>query len=129
MIPSYHAHVYFRTQAEREKAEILRAQIAERFVVRLGRWHDVPVGPHTAPMFQVAFLAGIFSEFIPWLMLNHAGLPILLHPNTGRPRDDHVRYPFWFAEILAIKGETLPEISDEALEMEPNTTPQSKPVK
>jgi DOPA 4,5-dioxygenase len=122
-IPSYHAHIYFRSPDERARAEILREQIGAKFLVRLGRWHDAPVGPHTDPMFQVAFLKDIFSAFIPWLMLNRAGLAILLHPNTGRPHDDHVINPFWFGEILPIKDETLPEISDEPLEMEPNTQP------
>ncbi|HQT65196.1 MAG: aromatic ring-cleaving dioxygenase [Acidocella sp. 20-57-95] len=126
MIPSYHAHIYYRSPAERAKAEQLRAQISERFLVRLGRWHDVPVGPHTAPMFQVAFLADIFPAFIPWLMLNRQGLPILLHPNTGRVRDDHITNPFWFGEILPAKGEILPEESDEVFDMAPNTAPTIK---
>jgi DOPA 4,5-dioxygenase len=123
MIPSYHAHIYFRTPQERTKAEMVREQIAARFAVRLGRWHEVPVGPHTAPMYQVAFLAEIFPDFIPWLMLNRQGLVILLHPNTGRPRDDHEVRPFWFGEVLPIKGDVLPEVSAEELEMEPNTKP------
>jgi DOPA 4,5-dioxygenase len=123
MIPSYHAHIYFRTPDERAKAEAVRQAIAERFVVRLGRWHDVPIGPHTAPMYQVAFLANIFPDFIPWLMLNRQGLTILLHPNTGRPRDDHETHPFWFGEVPAIKGDVLPEVSAEEMEMEPNTNP------
>jgi len=123
MIPSYHAHIYFRTPEERAKAEEVREQIAARFLVRLGRWHEVPVGPHTAPMYQVAFLAEVFPEFIPWLMLNRQGLVILLHPNTGRPREDHEVRPFWFGEVLAIKGYVLPEVSGEEMEMEPNTKP------
>jgi DOPA 4,5-dioxygenase len=123
MIPSYHAHIYFRTPQERARAEQVREQIAARFVVRLGRWHDVPVGPHTAPMYQVAFLAGVFAELIPWLMLNRQGLVILLHPNTGRPRDDHEVRPFWFGEVLPVRGEVLPETADEEMEMEPNTRP------
>jgi DOPA 4,5-dioxygenase len=123
MIPSYHAHIYYRTPEERARAEILRAQIGERFLVRLGRWQDQPVGPHAAPMFQVAFLAEVFPALIPWLMLNRQGLVILLHPNTGRPRDDHEARPFWFGEVLPIKADVLPEESDEALEMEPNTAP------
>lgn len=123
MIPSFHAHIYYRNPEERAKAEVLRTQIAGRFVVRLGRWQDKPVGPHSAPMFQVAFLAAIFPDFIPWLMLNRQGLVILLHPNTGRPRDDHEMHPFWFGEVLPVHGDALPEISDEAMEMEPNTAP------
>lgn len=123
MIPSYHAHIYFRSPEERAKAEQLREQIAARFVVRLGRWHEVPVGPHTAPMYQVAFLAQVFPDFIPWLMLNRQGLTILLHPNTGHPRADHETHPFWFGEVLPVKADVLPEVSDDAMEMEPNTRP------
>jgi len=123
MIPSYHAHIYFRTPDERARAEAVRDAIAERFVVRLGRWHEIPIGPHTAPMYQVAFLANIFPDFIPWLMLNRQGLTILLHPNTGHPRADHELNPFWFGEVLAIKGDVLPEVSAEEMEMEPNTKP------
>jgi DOPA 4,5-dioxygenase len=125
MIPSYHAHIYYRNADERAKAETIRAQIDETFLVRLGRWRDEPVGPHAAPMFQVAFLASVFPTFIPWLMLNRQGLTILLHPNTGRPRDDHVINPFWFGEVLPIMNQQfLPEVSDEELEMEPNTSPR-----
>jgi DOPA 4,5-dioxygenase len=123
MIPSYHAHIYFRSPEERAKAEQLREQIAARFLVRLGRWHEVPVGPHTAPMYQVAFLAQVFPDFIPWLMLNRQGLTILLHPNTGHPRADHETHPFWFGEVLPVKADVLPEVSEDAMEMEPNTRP------
>lgn len=128
MIPSYHAHIYYKTAEERAKAEVIRSQIAKTFLVRLGRWRDEPVGPHAAPMFQVAFSAEIFPEFIPWLMLNRQGLTILLHPNTGRPRDDHLVYPFWFGEVLPIMNiEFLPEEdTGEMLEMEPNTAPGQK---
>jgi DOPA 4,5-dioxygenase len=123
LISGFHAHVYFRNPDERHRAKTLREQIGQKFLVRLGRWHEEPVGPHTAPMYQVAFARAIFADFIPWLMLNRNGLPILLHPDTGRPRDDHTINPFWFGEILPIKAETLPEMSDEPLEMEPNTNP------
>jgi DOPA 4,5-dioxygenase len=125
MIPSFHAHIYYRNPDERAKAETIRARIDETFLVRLGRWRDEPVGPHAAPMFQVAFTAAVFPSFIPWLMLNRQGLTILLHPNTGRPRDDHLINPFWFGEVLPIMNQQfLPEISDEEMEMEPNTSPK-----
>lgn len=123
-IISYHAHIYYRTPAEREKAEEIREQIAARFVVRLGRWRDIPVGPHAEPMFQVAFAPEIFPEFVPWLMLNRKDLVILLHPNTGAPRGDHLTRAFWYGEVLPIMNpEQLPETSDEDETVHPNTTP------
>lgn len=125
-ISSYHAHIYFRTPEERAEAEQLRTQIAERFSVQLGRWHDRPIGPHAAPMYQVAFAPEIFASFVPWLMLNRRNLAILLHPNTGRPRRDHQTHAIWFGEILPIMHpENLPETSDEDETAKPNTTPQT----
>jgi hypothetical protein len=54
-IASYHAHIYYDVARTRGEAEILRRQIAERFVVRVGNWHDKLVGPHTNAMYQIAF--------------------------------------------------------------------------
>lgn len=121
---SYHAHIYYRTPEEHAKAEKLRAQIAERFPVRLGRWRDMPVGPHAAPMYQIAFAPEIFPIFVPWLMLNRQSLTILLHPNTGNPRRDHLVHAIWFGEILPILNPgQLPETSEEDETISPNTAP------
>jgi DOPA 4,5-dioxygenase len=113
-IVSYHAHIYYRSAEEREKAEQIRTQIIERFPVQMGRWRDTPVGPHAAPMVQVAFAPEVFPSLVPWLMLNRQDLTILLHPNTGQPRRDHQHNAFWFGQVLAIMNpEKLPEVSDE----------------
>jgi DOPA 4,5-dioxygenase len=106
-IRSFHAHIYFRDAGEREHALQLRAWIAERFSVELGRVHDVVVGPHTAPMYQVAFAREAFEGFVAWLMLNHAQLSVLIHPNTGRALDDHLLHALWLGERLAVRAEVL----------------------
>jgi aromatic ring-cleaving dioxygenase len=114
-ITGYHAHIYYRDAAERERAAILRETITERFPVELGRWRDMPVGPHEQPMFQVVFSTAVFAEFAPWLMLNRLGLTILIHPNTDNPRRDHLAHALWMGEILKIiRPEQLPETTDEA---------------
>jgi DOPA 4,5-dioxygenase len=106
-ILSYHAHVYYDA-ATRGTAEALRQRIGERFVVQLGRWHDVPVGPHTAAMYQVAFATEVFASLVPWLMLQRDGLTVLVHPNTLAPRDDHLRHALWLGAPLPLKEEVLP---------------------
>jgi DOPA 4,5-dioxygenase len=128
-IHSYHAHVYYDPARTRDVAEALRQHIAERFVVQIGRWHEVPVGPHTAAMYQVAFGTKIFAAFVPWLMLNRNGLDVLVHPNTLAPRDDHLVHALWLGEKLALKEAVLPALidADQESPIEPNTMPTLSP--
>jgi DOPA 4,5-dioxygenase len=124
-IVSYHAHVYYHPQSSRGAAEQVRARIAERFSVQLGRWHDATVGPHVRAMYQIAFLPEVFATLVPWLMLNRAGLSVLVHPNTDNPHDDHLVHALWLGEKLDVKGEVLPEElgEDGHTPVVPNTTP------
>src|SRR5690349_5693003 len=68
-IAGYHAHVYYDA-ATRGAAERLREALGAGFDVRLGRWHDQPVGPHPSSMYQVAFDVAEFARIVPFLMLN-----------------------------------------------------------
>jgi aromatic ring-cleaving dioxygenase len=109
-IHSYHAHIYFAGPEQRNIAEALREQIAERFHVLIGRWHDQLIGPHTRPMYQVAFPTSELPTIVPWLMLNRCGLAVLIHPNTGHPRRDHLTNALWLGEMLDIDVTSLPEL-------------------
>lgn len=126
-IASYHAHIYYDPATTRGEAERLRGWIDERFAVTLGRWHDVKVGPHDQAMFQVAFAADVFPMLVPWLMLNHGSLSVLVHPNTSNPRRDHLLNPIWMGSPVAVHGEALPEASEGEHAPSPNTHPTLPP--
>jgi DOPA 4,5-dioxygenase len=108
-IVSWHAHVYFDPAQSRAAAERVRAGVAQRFRVQLGRWHEVPIGPHTAAMYQIAFEPGVFAALVPWLALHREGLSVLVHPNTLAPRPDHLVHALWLGTPLPLRAEVLPE--------------------
>lgn len=106
-IAGYHAHIYYTPQT-RTAAERLRAALGERFPqARIGSWHDEPVGPHSAAMYQVAFAVEDLPRLVPWLMLNHGGLDVLVHPMTGDSLADHTRFAAWLGTPLPIRTEVL----------------------
>jgi len=105
-IAGYHAHVYYDAQS-RAIAEQLRLEVSERFTAVLGRWHDEPVGPHPISMYQIAFTAEEFPRIVPFLMLNRAGLRILVHPETGNAYRDHAVHALWLGEPVKLKLDIL----------------------
>ena len=105
-IAGWHAHIYY-DPASRPRAEALREGIAAGFAVRLGRWHDQPVGPHPQAMYQVAFGAGDFAALVPWLALNRNGLDVLVHPETGDDVTDHTDHSIWLGTRLPLDIDSL----------------------
>lgn len=106
-ITHYHAHIYYDPQT-RDLAARLRERVAQEFPpALLGRWHDVPVGPHPQAMYQIAFPSEILARFLPWLMLNRDGLTVLLHPETGDDLADHSAHAAWLGRMLPLRLEVF----------------------
>ena len=110
-IADYHVHVYY-DPASKDRAALLRHWVEERFAgqMRMGSWHDEPVGPHVQAMYQIAFPPALLPTLVPFLMMNRMGLTILLHPQSGRPRDDHTLNAVWMGQVLPVKTEVLREV-------------------
>ena len=108
-ILGWHAHVYVDA-ASAEAARRLREAIGAAFPEAvLGRWHDVPVGPHSQAMYQVAFAPALFPTLVPFIALNREGLAVLVHPDTGRQRADHLHHALWMGPVLPLNAAVLPE--------------------
>jgi aromatic ring-cleaving dioxygenase len=101
-IASWHAHVYYDPATTRDSAAALREDIAARFAVTLGRWHDVKVGPHPQAMYQIAFNNEVFADLAPYLALHRRGLTVLIHPNTANELADHRDHAMWFGAVLQL---------------------------
>ena len=106
IINCYHAHIYY-DDTSRDTAAHLREAIARSFKVEMGRWRDAPVGPHPQSMYQVKFNPEGFAKIVPWLMLNRAGLNILVHPETTDAYTDHAVNALSLGEKLKLRLNVL----------------------
>ncbi|MBI3302325.1 MAG: 4,5-dioxygenase [Deltaproteobacteria bacterium] len=109
-IKGFHAHVYYDPESRNAAARV-RDGLAARFEVELGRWRDEPVGPHPKSMYQVKFAPEQFGQVVPWLMLHHGGLDVLVHPSTGDDVEDHTDRALWLGEKLELNIEFLRRVS------------------
>ena len=91
------ALLYLLLEHTRLGAEV-RAGVEARFDMRMGRWHDRPIGPHPMGSYQIAFAPDLFAEIVPWLALNRRGLTVFIHPETGDHVTDHSDYAIWLGE-------------------------------
>jgi len=104
-IKGFHAHIYYDPET-RDAAQRVREGLA-KFDVRLGSWHDEPVGPHPKSMYQAVFSPERFGEVVPWLMLHRDGLDVLVHPETDDAVADHLERCLWLGTRLALNVEPL----------------------
>ena len=105
-LKGYHAHVYY-DQATRPIAERLHYTILGRFAVKPGAFSDEPIGPHPISQFNVIFETEEFQKIVPWLMLNRAGLDVLVHPLTESSYDDHSKNALWLGSPVQMRLEIL----------------------
>lgn len=114
-IRGYHAHVYYDADTK-STAEGLRDAIIGKFDVRPGAFSDAPIGPHPISQFNVIFRNEEFQNIVPWLMLNHAGLDVLIHPLTDSSYDDHSKNALWIGTPVPMRLDILrPEYRRELL--------------
>ncbi|KAK2751391.1 hypothetical protein FQN55_000664 [Onygenales sp. PD_40] len=74
--------------------------------LRIYTFFDRPIGPHPVAMFEVnLFTPAQFGAFIPWLVINHGPLSVLIHPNTGDAQDEernHTQRATWMGDRIPL---------------------------
>jgi aromatic ring-cleaving dioxygenase len=110
-IREYHAHVYF-DEASRDRAADLRARITAGFTVQAHPLRDAPIGPHLSAQYQIVFNSDQFPTLVPFLMMNRMELSVLVHPQSGRPRDDHTLNAMWMGAVLPVNVASMRETEE-----------------
>ncbi len=91
----FHAHIYFDPE-QVEAARALARDAQDLFGVRVGRFHEGPVGPHPRGSCQLTVEGERFGEFARWAAVNRRGLTIFAHAETGDGLADHTAHVVWF---------------------------------
>ena len=105
-IKGYHAHIYYDPSTKATAAK-LRGLLAEKFNVEVGGLSDEPRGPHPISQFAAIFEVSEFQHVVPWLMLNHEGLDVLVHPLTESSYDDHSKNALWIGNPVPMRLDIL----------------------
>lgn len=98
---AYHAHIYFDEKSKAMAKELCQ-EIGERFELKVGRFHEKPVGPHPCWSCQVIFGTKDFEQFIPWLDGKRENLNVLVHALTGNDYRDHTEFAYWLGQPVSL---------------------------
>ncbi|KAF8543994.1 DOPA-like domain-containing protein [Trichophaea hybrida] len=99
-------HIYHNSSSPSQVtfARELHTRIRLEFPeLRIYRFWDKPVGPHTMAMFEVnVFTPAQFGAFVSWLVINRGPLSALVHPNTEDELRDHTQRATWLGEKVMV---------------------------
>ncbi|KAK5465438.1 hypothetical protein LTS15_002001 [Exophiala xenobiotica] len=111
-----HIYYHYNNEDQREFARALWERIRREFPeLRIYKFWDRPVGPHTMAMFEVnVFTPAQFGAFIPWLVINRGPLSALVHPNTddGDELRAHSQRATWLGERVPLDLQMLKAFMD-----------------
>ena len=110
-IREYHAHVYHDHGSKDRAADLrTRSRLGLSFRYTRGGMHR---SDHTSSaQYQIVFDSDQFPTLVPFLMMNRTELTVLVHPQSGRPRDDHTLNALWMGEVLPVNVAFMREIED-----------------
>lgn len=99
-IKGFHFHVYY-SNANMEYASKLFGHFPD------AHWYDMPIGPHTQPMFVVEIAPSTMGEVYQFMILNRNGLSVLIHPITANELEDHTTSVGWLGTPVPLDLDRL----------------------
>ncbi|CAF1208791.1 unnamed protein product [Adineta steineri] len=120
---SYHIHVYFlqKNTLQRNEALLLRKRFLSEFNVticpnhcdtwcpQICHWdfNRSPTGPHPIGSWGVYIPLEQFTRTVSFISMYHGNLSVLIHPNSGHPKIDHLLNAFWIKSIVSLRKNQL----------------------
>ncbi len=101
-IKNFHIHLYFNEQSLSIAKKVAEAVASEFPRVEVGRFHEGPVGPHPIGSVQLLIDNENFGPVLSFVALNHKGLTIFAHPNTGDDLLDHTEHAIWLGTQMSL---------------------------
>ena len=99
---AYHAHIYDANADLDALRRLAEQDLGASGLARVGRLRPAPVGPHTQPMFQLAFAPEALPTLLPWLLEHRGNRSVLIHPVHGDVRREHEADAMWLGAPLEI---------------------------
>ena len=99
---NYHAHIYFNDDSK-VLAKKLCSISADDFNLKVGRFHEKPVGPHLYSSCQITFSSNDFDKYLTWLDASRENLTVFVHPVTGDELKDHTEFAYWLGHEVKLK--------------------------
>ncbi|TFK73761.1 hypothetical protein BDN72DRAFT_834377 [Pluteus cervinus] len=92
-------HIYYmqNVPSELKFAKELHEAVRREFPeLRIYKFWEVPVGPHSTAMFEInTFNPHQTGALFSWLVVNRGPCSVLIHPNTPDTHTDHTEYATW----------------------------------
>jgi len=93
----FHAHVYFGQETKSQALALYEKAKAE-LDLKVGRFHEKPVGPHPVWSFQILVPSSELNTAMSWIIRNHGELSVLFHPVGEDDLQDHTEYAMWLGK-------------------------------
>ena len=93
----WHAHIYFDSY-EAEAVRSLGEAICGALNVKMGRLHELPVGPHLRGSCQITVPREIIGDALEWLLKHRGHFTVFVHGNSGNDLLDHTAHVMWLGD-------------------------------